>query len=227
MLRPLREFLHLRRPGRGLTPPLAPSSLAALLLLLPLAVAQPRQGDTSATLASLPPASLPELRLEAQPGAYRLTPERRALLNTIRYAEGTWLGGSGEGYRVLYGGGRFADFARHPEVEVRRRYVSAAAGAYQFLPQTWRAAARELGLPDFGPASQDQAALHLVEKRGALAHFDREGLTAQVLARLAPEWASLPTLAGHSAYGQPVRSTAELQGFFRRELERQRDQRAG
>ncbi len=206
---------------------MAHPSLAALLLLLPLALPQPRLVDAHSAMPSLPPASLPELRLEAQPGAYRLTLERRALLNTIRYAEGTWLGGSGEGYRVLYGGGRFADFARHPEREVRRRYVSAAAGAYQFLPQTWRAAARDLGLPDFGPASQDQAALHLVEKRGALAHFDREGLTDQVLARLAPEWASLPTLDGASAYGQPVRSRAELQGFFRRELERQRELWAG
>ncbi len=220
----------LSRPQRGPLPAAQPC-LAALLLVLPLAGPRPGPLAVRSARALLSPAAPSQGRLEIQPasllGGYRLTPERRALLSTIRFAEGTWLGGSREGYRVLYGGGRFDDLRRHPEVEVRRRYVSAAAGAYQFLPQTWRAAARDLGLPDFGPASQDQAALHLVEKRGALAHFDREGLTAQVLARLAPEWASLPTLAGHSAYGQPVRSTAELQGFFRRELERQRDQRAG
>lgn len=154
--------------------------------------------------------------------AYRLTPERRALLNTIRYAEGTWLGGSGEGYRVLYGGGRFAGFTHHPEIEVRRRYVSAAAGAYQFLPATWKAAARELALPDFGPRSQDQAALHLVRKRGVLQRFDQEGLSGPVLARLAHEWASLPSLSGGSVYGQPVHSARELQAFYRRELDRQR-----
>jgi muramidase (phage lysozyme) len=178
-------------------------------------------------MGSLLPATQPQGKvqppLSSLSEVYRLTPERRALLNTIRYAEGTWLGGSREGYRVLYGGGRFDGYARHPEVVVRRRYVSAAAGAYQFLPRTWHAAARDLGLPDFGPASQDQAALHLVERRGALTTFDREGLTPQVLARLAPEWASLPTLGGASAYGQPVRTTAELQGFFQRELERQRE----
>lgn len=35
------------------------------------------------------------------PGAHTITPQRRALLDTIRYAEGTWKGGSPEGYRVL------------------------------------------------------------------------------------------------------------------------------
>ncbi len=224
----------LRPPSRHAALPAAQPCLAALLVVLPLAGPRPLPRPASASLASLPPVSLP-VTLPAivtparslAPAVYRLTPERRALLNTIRFAEGTWLGGSHEGYRVLYGGGRFADFDRHPEVSVRRRYVSAAAGAYQFLPQTWRAAARDLGLPDFGPASQDQAALHLVDRRGVLQRFDREGLTQQVLARLAPEWASLPTLGGGSAYGQPVHSAAELQGFFRRELERQRALPAG
>jgi hypothetical protein len=44
---------------------------------------------------------------QRQGGPYLITPERRALLNTIRYAEGTWIGGSQEGYRMLFGGGRF------------------------------------------------------------------------------------------------------------------------
>lgn len=214
----------------------APAPAAAtvrnLLLLLPLVVQTqasiPWSSATMETAAEPAPTAVSTLRAMPINGegtnqpAYRLTPERRALLNTIRYAEGTWLGGSGEGYRVLYGGGRFAGFAHHPEIEVRRRYVSAAAGAYQFLPSTWKAAARELGLPDFGPQSQDQAALHLVRKRGALQRFDREGLSESVLARLAHEWASLPSLSGGSVYGQPVRSTRELQAFFRRELDRQR-----
>jgi len=66
------------------------------------------------------------------PGLYRITPERRAALDTIRYAEGTWNGGSVSGYLTLYGGGRFKSMARHPDVVVVRRYASAAAGAYQF-----------------------------------------------------------------------------------------------
>ncbi len=204
-----------------MTLPVGHPCLAALLLLLPLSGPGPHLAKVPA-----PPAEGAEMGSRSLPEVYRLTPERRALLHTIRYAEGTWLGGSREGYRVLYGGGRFADFGRHPELVVRRRYTSAAAGAYQFLPQTWSSAARDLGLPDFGPASQDQAALHLVRKRGALESFDREGLSTAVLARLAPEWASLPAEGGGSAYGQPVRSTTELQAFFRRELERQRGARA-
>ena len=48
-------------------------------------------------------------------GRYELTPERRALLNTIRYAEGTWKDGEDKGYRIIYGGGQFQDLSRHPE----------------------------------------------------------------------------------------------------------------
>lgn len=152
--------------------------------------------------------------------AYPISPQRRALLNTIRYAEGTWAGGSDEGYRVIYGGGRVDRLDRHPEITVRRTYVSAAAGAYQFLPGTWREAAGRLGLSDFGPRSQDQAALYLMEKRGALASFDAQGLTIDVLARLAPEWASLPAHHGGSFYGQPVKTVAELKRFYGGELRR-------
>lgn len=163
--------------------------------------------------AALPPA--PELRsVQTVPAremgvvergeslVFVITPERRALLNTIRYAEGTWVGGSDEGYRVIY--------------------VSAAAGAYQFLPSTWREAPSQLGLADFGPRNQDQAALYLMRKRGALSPFDARGLTTEVLARLAPEWASLPAHHGGSYYGQPVKGVEELQRFFQGELRRLR-----
>jgi len=81
-------------------------------------------------------------------------------------------------------------------------------------------AASSLNLNDFGPRSQDQAALYLMEKRGALASFDAQGLTHEVLARLAPEWASLPAHHGGSYYGQPVKSAAELRRFYALELER-------
>jgi lysozyme len=159
----------------------------------------------------------------AEPAPYRITPERQALLDTIRYAEGTWRDGHQDGYRTLYGGALFPSLERHPEITVRRRYTSAAAGAYQFLPGTWHGVAKRLKLRSFEPHNQDQAALHLIERRGALALFDRQGLTAGVLARLAPEWASLPSHHGGSFYGQPVKSRSELQRFFRTAL-RQRQQ---
>jgi lysozyme len=160
----------------------------------------------------------------ADAAPYAITPQRRALLDTIRYAEGTWKDGSSVGYRVLYGGGLFASLERHPEVTVHRRYSSAAAGAYQFLPGTWREAAGKLGLRSFSAANQDQAALYLVERRGALAAVDRNGLGTSVLARLAPEWASLPASHGGSHYGPPVKGRDELIRFYASALARAQQQ---
>ena len=158
-------------------------------------------------------------------GRYELTPERRALLNTIRYAEGTWKDGEDKGYRIMYGGGQFQDLSRHPEqVIVKRYYTSAAAGAYQFLPKTWKGVAKELNLSSFEPRHQDQAALHLVERRGALKEIDRKGLTRNAMAKLAPEWASFPTWTGRSAYGQPVKSPQELANFYSSNLRQLRNQ---
>ena len=166
---------------------------------------------------------MPELRTALvakiqEQGPYRLTPERRALLNTIRYAEGTWTNGEEKGYRTLYGGGQFQDMSRHPEIVVVNRYSSAAAGAYQFLPTTWRTVARELRLNSFEPKHQDQAALHLVKQRGALKEIDSRGLTRTAMAQLAPEWASFPTHSGRSAYGQPVKSHQDLARFYNKNL---------
>jgi muramidase (phage lysozyme) len=157
-------------------------------------------------------------------GRYELTPERRALLNTIRYAEGTWKDGEDKGYRIMYGGGQFQDLSRHPERVIVKRYTSAAAGAYQFLPKTWKGVAKELKLSSFEPRHQDQAALHLVERRGALKEIDRKGLTRNAMAKLAPEWASFPTWTGRSAYGQPVKSPQDLASFYRSNLRQLRNQ---
>lgn len=222
----------LRSPAQPTAGPLRSGPLCTVGLLLALPLLDPLAATHGALQGSLlqhrggSPTELAVLRSyqsgSEESGPYRITPERRALLNTIRYAEGTWVGGSPEGYRVLFGGGRFASLERHPEIVVSRYYTSAAAGAYQFLPSTWKEAARRLNLVNFGPASQDQAAIYLVEKRGALQSFDRQGLTTEVLARLAAEWASLPTHQGESYYGQPVKGAAELLSFYRAELTRQR-----
>lgn len=149
---------------------------------------------------------------------YAITPKRQALLNTIRFAEGTWKQGPA-GYRTLYGGERFSSLQRHPEKLVVKRYASAAAGAYQFLPGTWREAAAKLALESFDPHNQDQAALYLVDRRGVLEQIDQQGLTRESMAVLAREWASFPNLAGRSAYGQPVKQAEDLQRFYRNTLE--------
>ena len=181
------------------------------------APAEPAKQDSDVSRATLASGN--------EGGRYELTPERRALLNTIRYAEGTWTNGEDKGYRTLYGGGRFQDLSRHPEKVVVNRYSSAAAGAYQFLPTTWKGLAKELRLNSFEPKHQDQAALHLVKRRGALQEIDSRGLTTAAMAQLAPEWASFPTRSGRSAYGQPVKSHQELASFYARNLSQLRAQR--
>jgi len=159
-------------------------------------------------LAMLPP-------LPPAPRVFALTPERRAMLNTIRYAEGTWVNGDPSGYRMLFGGSYTPSLDRHPDrVMYSRRYASAAAGAYQFMPFTWGMVSRNLALPDFQPQSQDQGALYLIQRRGGLALVDRGEMTPELAARLAPEWASFPTMRGTSYYGQPVKGFDDLRRFY-------------
>ncbi|MGB1775673.1 MAG: endolysin [Synechococcus sp.] len=202
---------------------------AALVGALPTALAS---APVQASL--LPPSS--RAQLISAPGSiptraipYVITPERRALLNTIRFAEGTWKGGLDVGYRVMFGGGLMPSLDRHPNrVIYSSRYASAAAGAYQFMPFTWSLVQRSIGVSGFGPEAQDQGALFLVQRRKALALTDTGTLSPVLTAKLAPEWASFPTLAGHSYYGQPVKKYARLRSFYDvnlKELRRLRDQR--
>ena len=160
---------------------------------------------------------------------YIITPERRALLNTIRFAEGTWKNGHDVGYRVMFGGSLMGSMDRHPDrVIYSSRYASAAAGAYQFMPFTWDLVKRSLGVRGFGPEVQDQGALFLVQRRKALRLTDVGVMTPQLAAKLAPEWASFPTLRGRSYYGQPVKRFTNLQSFYKvnlSQLRQIRDQR--
>lgn len=133
--------------------------------------------------------------------AYALTQNRRAFLWAIRCAEGT----SGpNGYRTLFGGGLFDSFADHPRLKrTKWGLTSTAAGAYQILESTWDGVRRALRLADFTPASQDQAALWLVAKRGGLDDVDAGRWDAAIRA-CRKEWASFPG----AGYGQGERSMA-------------------
>jgi hypothetical protein len=129
-------------------------------------------------------------------------------------AEGTWHGGGQRGYGTMFGGGQFDWRKGHPDQVVRSGgYASAAAGAYQFMPDTWNGVTKQLGMnpKDFSPEAQDRAALQLVRNRGV---DPAKPLDANALNKLAPEWASLPTLAGKSYYGQPVKGRGDLLGFY-------------
>ena len=180
-------------------------------------------GDEVPGLAlSLPHPTFPGF--PAMPRYFAITPGRRALLNTIRYAEGSWKEGTDHGYRGMFGGGLMSSLERHPDrVNYTSGYAGAAAGAYQFMPATWGLAPRAMNLPGFGPQVQDQAALYLIARRGALPLADRGELNAELAALLAPEWASFPTLRGNSYYGQPVKRLEELQRFYQANLVRLRN----
>ena len=206
-----------------------------LLAALPLAPGFAASAQETSALRWSAPEVEPSLALSVPlppppPRLFAITAERRALLNTIRYAEGTWANGEDIGYRIMFGGSLMPSLDRHPNrVNRTARYASAAAGAYQFMPPTWAMVGRALGFqmvgPDaFGPQVQDQAALFLVQRRGALALADQGLFTAELAHRLAPEWASFPTFAGRSFYGQPVKRFEELRRFYEANLAELRNQ---
>jgi muramidase (phage lysozyme) len=146
---------------------------------------------------------------------FRQTPEAQGLLRMLRFAEGTERGGP-DSYRVMFGGSLAPDLQHHPDKVMKGR--STAAGAYQFLTPTWQQQQKKLSLGSFGPVEQDIAALDLARQRtlglGGLSYLQKQGLTPEFVAALAPEWASLPTKAGKSFYGQPVKAFSELQKTY-------------
>jgi lysozyme len=87
--------------------------------------------------------------------------------------------------------------------------VSTAAGAYQIIRPTWNRLKAKLGLPDFSPTSQDQAATRLIQDRGALQDV-YAGRVLQAISKCRNEWASLP--GNYAKQGQ--RSAATLLAWY-------------
>ena len=220
----LQAVCRLTRSGMTLPSNCFRSALALAVGMGTLALSAPVAQAFEASQPSFPtaialPLPPPPVRI------FAITAERRALLNTIRYAEGTWADGDDIGYRIMFGGGLMPSLDRHPDRVVRTaRYASAAAGAYQFMPFTWNMVSRSLGIAAFGPQVQDQGAIYLIQRRGALALADQGVFSPLLAAKLAPEWASFPTLAGRSFYGQPVKRFHDLKRFYDDNLSRLRDQ---
>lgn len=135
------------------------------------------------------------------------TINEKAFLDMIEYSEGTRI----HGYYTLFGGGRMASLADHPAIffdftdKAGRKLKTSAAGRYQFLLRTWRELANKLNLPDFGPDSQDRAALELIRQRGALKDV-QAGRITEAIRKVAPIWASLPG----AGYDQPERPLNKL-----------------
>jgi len=148
-----------------------------------------------------------------------------AFLRMLRQSEGT--SNAADPYRVCYGYGHtISDLSDHPAVTGEWHgkplsdamcrnagfgpgCVSSAAGAYQIIRGTWLSLRDALGLEDFGPLSQDLAAIELVRRRGALADAQGGRLEAAVR-KCRNEWASLP---GNGA-GQGQRSIQQLAQWY-------------
>jgi muramidase (phage lysozyme) len=143
-----------------------------------------------------------------QPEPTAGTPEERAILDTIAYAEGTYGRGRDNGYSVVVGYGHTATYDRHPSVDVvwqTGQPTSDAAGRYQFLSTTY-AKHRQ---PDFSPASQDRAALSEFAECGGMSHL-KAGRVESALRSCSTVWASLPS----SLSGQPQKHMADLLRFY-------------
>ena len=137
-----------------------------------------------------------------------LNDNARAWLTATRYAEGTI---GPKGYNTAFGGGYIADLSKHPDQVFKNR--SAAFGAYQFMPGTWKGN----GGGAMDPASQDRMAIKLFKARGI--DIFRDKFTPENVAKAAPEWASFPKLDGNSYYpNQSVKGYGELKGVYDRSL---------
>jgi hypothetical protein len=91
-----------------------------------------------------------------------LLPQDRGVLNAIAENEAP-------AYNVWNGGSTFAGYEDHPAATSKAPGESTAAGRYQFILGTWRAASESyertygVKVPDFSPEWQDRVALHWAE----------------------------------------------------------------
>jgi len=137
-------------------------------------------------------------------------PKIRAMLDVIGTAEGAT-------YNTRVGGATFDDLSKKPG---KSTYIpsikqnSTAEGRYQFLNSTWGGVAKDLGISDFSPESQDIAAIELIKRRGALNDILTDNFDNAIY-KLSPEWASLPTPTGKGYYaGQKAKNINKLRSIF-------------
>ena len=152
----------------------------------------------------------------------------KALLNTIRWAEGTL---KPDGYNTWFGGRSDMDLTSMTINEVvaeqKRRlsageatygqYTSAAVGAYQMMtPEAFAAAAGLSGDSKFTPENQDKMAIagYMMGQAGMSAAEIDAPISREQIAKMAPVWASLPNMSGASEYGQPVKKYGDLVSVY-------------
>nr|DAN25278.1 MAG TPA: lysozyme [Bacteriophage sp.] len=131
----------------------------------------------------------------------------QAFLGLIRDTEGTAKGA--DPYRVYGGSAKNQikdlskpDFKRWGFTQTDgKKNTSSASGAYQFLERTWNGLAKQHGLKDFSPRSQDLGAIALLKQSGALDAILKGDFDTAVK-KANRTWASLPG----SPYAQHTRS---------------------
>jgi muramidase (phage lysozyme) len=99
----------------------------------------------------------------------------------------------------------FDNYADHPNI-YNKATNSTAAGRYQILHKYWAIYKASLGLPDFGPDSQDAYTMQQLKECHALDLINAGDFDGAV-AKCAHIWASLPG----SPYGQHTNQIADLQ----------------
>lgn len=112
-------------------------------------------------------------------------------------------------YTELVGGGNFSDFKTFPTWPGKTfsSGISHAAGRYQFEPATWKFQANKLGLRDFSPASQDQAAwdLAVTVYRNKTRRNLESDLSARIFDKIAPAlqstWTSISAITSERYLG--------------------------
>lgn len=145
---------------------------------------------------------------------------RRAFLDMLAVSEGTSTSPitQNDGYDVIVTGVTgpeiFTDYSQHPFVnrkpkQVRGSLYSTASGRYQHMRVHWEHYRDQLGLPDFGPESQDLWAIQLIRERSALPLIDG-GRFDEAVRRCSNLWASLPG----AGYGQHENDMAKLRAAY-------------
>jgi len=169
------------------------------------------------------------------------TPEMRALLEVLAYAEGTSKNSGGAtgppGYST------WAGYQIHGPTDLTTQTIqqvhdlqtsfmragktkatgSAVVGRYQFkdLRDHFAKQAGLRGNDLFSPANQDKMAIKEIERAGVTTEMlKKNGLTTKVLDKLAPIWASIPysPKGGKSYYGQAYKNPDKLITLYNKEL---------
>jgi muramidase (phage lysozyme) len=191
----------------------APDGVEAAPAPAPTAAALAPRGGSSQQTTSPPGNPTEQARLRARAEAYLQDPNVRAFLNTIGYAEGA-------DYNSLYGSPpkTFTDFGKYPG----RGLPNTASGKYQILERTYDGLARELGLTDFSPHTQDLMATHLLIENSAMPWVLNRNFD-QALANAAWQWGGLPQgpvqlrpLAGIDANPRPGQNPKPYNDVLRR-----------